>query len=177
MEPLIPLLTLSAIILFAVLFSLIGGHIIIHGFFSDAPFVPSSRKKRRIMIGLADIKEGETIVDLGCGNGSLLIESAKKGACATGIESNPFLAALSRMRARIARLQNRISIIKKDLFQYDLSAADIIFVYLFPHTLEKLKEKLEKELKPGTRIVSNTFLIPGWTPKKTEGGGFLYIKQ
>lgn len=177
MEPLIPLLAFSAIILFAAFFSCVGGYSIIHGFFSDAPFVPSSRKKRLTMIELADIKQGDAAVDLGCGNGSLLIEAAKKGAYATGIESNPFLTAASRMRARIAGLQNRITIIKKDLFQYDLGAVDIVFLYLSPHTLEKLKEKLEKELKPGARVISNTFPIPGWTPKKEQDGVFLYIKD
>lgn len=177
MEMLTPTLFLAAIVLIAGLFSVVGGFFIVHGFFSDAPFVPSSRKKRHIMLEFANIQTNETVIDAGSGNGSLLIASARRGARAIGIESNPLLVLYSRIRALFCAERKTIAVIRENLFSYSFREADVLFLYLFPKTIEKLKEKLEKELKPGVRIISNTFPIPGWIPKKERDGVFLYIKR
>lgn len=177
MEMLTPTLFLAAIVLIAGFFSVVGGFFIIHGFFSDAPFVPSNRRKQRIMLELADIRAGETVIDAGSGSGSLLIASARLDARAIGIESNPLLVLYSRIRALADATRKNITVIRENLFSYSFREADVLFLYLFPKTIEKLKEKLEKELKPGARIISNTFPIPGWTPKKERDGVFLYIKR
>lgn len=176
-EQLLPILALAVTVFIAVVFCIAGGFFIIHGFFADAPFVPSSRKKRHAMLELARIQTGETVIDAGSGDGSLLIASAERGARAIGIESNPLLVLYSRIRALPAGELRNITIIRGNLFLYPFHTADVLFLYLFPKTIEKLKEKLEKELKPGCRIVSNTFPIPGWTPEKEQGNVFLYIKR
>lgn len=177
METFLPTISLAAIVLVAGLFSVVGGFFIIHGFFSDAPFVPSSRRKRRAMLDCADIRAGETVIDAGSGNGSLLIVAARLGARAIGIESNPLLVLYSRIRARSSAERKNITIIHGNLFSHSFREANVLFLYLFPQTIEKLKEKLEKELKPGVRIISNTFPITGWTPEKERDGVFLYIKR
>ncbi|KKU70383.1 MAG: hypothetical protein UX94_C0007G0012 [Parcubacteria group bacterium GW2011_GWA2_47_21] len=177
MKMLLPTISLAAIVLVAGLFSFVGGFFIIHGFFSDAPFVPSSSKKRRAMLDLARVHAGETIIDAGSGDGSLVIASAGRGAHAIGIESNPLLVFYSRIRILRNTERRNITIIRGNLFSQPFHSADILFLYLFPKTIEKLKEKLEKELKPGCRVVSNTFPIPGWTPEKEQDDVFLYIKR
>lgn len=177
METLLPTLSLAAIVLVVSFFCVVAGFFIIHGFFSDAPFVPSSRRKRRAMLDCADIRTGETVIDAGSGDGSLLIASAGRGARAIGIESNPFLVLYSRIRALSSARCNNITIIRGNLFSHSFREADVLFLYLFPQTLEKLKEKLEKELRPGARVISNTFPITGWTPEKEHDKVFLYIKR
>jgi len=177
MEKLLSTISLAAIVLVAGLFSVVGGFFIIHGFFSDAPFVPSSRRKRRAMLDLAGVRAGETVIDAGSGDGSLLFASAERGAHAIGIESNPLLVLYSRIRALPKAERKNITIIRGDLFSHSFHSANVLFLYLFPKTIEKLKEKLGKELKPGCRVVSNTFPISGWTPEKEQDGVFLYIKQ
>ena len=176
MEALILTLLLAATILVASFFCIVGGFFIIHGLIADAPFVPSSRRKRRAMLELADIRVGETVIDPGSGDGSLLIASARRGANAIGIESNPLLVLYSRIRAASRARQGAVSIIRENLFSYPFRSANVVFIYLFPQTIEKLKGKLEKELKPGVRVISNTFPIPGWTPEKEKDGVFLYRK-
>ncbi len=177
METLLPTLFLAAIVLIASFFCIVGGFFIVHGFLADAPFVPSSRRKRRAMLDLADVRAGETVIDAGSGDGSLLITSARRGARAIGIESNPLLVLYSRIRASWSAERHSVTVIRGNLFSHPFHSADVLFLYLFPQTIEKLKEKLEKELKPGCRVVSNTFPIPGWTPEKEQDGVFLYVKR
>ena len=177
MEKLLSTISLAAIVLVAGLFSVVGGFFIIHGFFSDAPFVPSSRRKRRAMLELANTQAGETVIDAGSGDGSLLIASARRGARAIGIESNPLLVLYSRIRASWSAERHSVTIIRGNLFSHPFHSADVLFLYLFPQTIEKLKEKLEKELKSSCRVVSNTFPISGWTPEKEHDGVFLYVKR
>lgn len=164
------LLTLFAIVFF--IFELYVGVI---GSFKGAPFVPSKPHRIKTMIELANIIPGTKIIDLGSGDGAILIEAARSGAMATGVEMNPFLIPYSRWRARRAGVQNRVTIIKGDISNFSIGHADVIFLYLLTKSLVKLKAKLAAELKPGTRVVSNGFEIPGWTPVQEKDGVFLYV--
>lgn len=170
---------LFLLIYFAVtlgIFLLVGtfGFLLFHGLLSDAPFIPSGRKKRARMFEYARILPGEEVIDLGSGDGTILIEAAKRGAYAIGAESNPLLRRYSLLRARWNKLDARVVVAHTDLFSLPLSQADVIFLYLFPNAIERLKEKFENESKDGARIISNTFPIPGWTPEKNQDGVFLY---
>lgn len=172
METILSLLALLVTIL-AMFFIILEFSVVIVGHYKGAPFVRSRKDKVRTMIELAGIKPAEFVIDLGSGDGTLVIEAAKRGAKAVGVEFNPFLVWYSRYQIR--RHKNlRAKIIREDLYNYPLHDADIIFVYLLPETLNRLKGKLEKEVKPGTRIVSNAFPIPGWIPAKEKDNVFLY---
>jgi predicted methyltransferase len=140
----------------------------------DVPYVPTKPDSLHIMMEMAGVKSGECIMDLGSGDGALVIEAARRGARAVGVEYNPFLVWYSRGRIRWADLDGKAKIIRGDFWQTPLSDADILLLYLTPPTLSRLKEKFSRELTTGTRIVTNTYPIPGWTPVKEREGVFLY---
>lgn len=132
-----------------------------------APWVPSYRKDLYRALKLADLKAGETFVDLGCGDGRVVIEAAEKfGADATGYEiALPMIIVCMLRRRR----RERVRFVYKSLFTADLSKADVVYLFGTPPTLRgKLTAKLERELKPGARVVSYAFSIDGWTPAATD---------
>lgn len=129
-----------------------------------APYVRSHDDKIKTIIELWRIKPDEVVVDLGSGDGSLLIASARAGAVCRGIEINPFMVWHSRRLIRKAGFAHRITIAKENFFITSLRDADVVFVYLWPHTTQQLIEKFTSELKPTARVISNLFPIPQWTP-------------
>ncbi|OGZ58906.1 MAG: hypothetical protein A3B96_02150 [Candidatus Spechtbacteria bacterium RIFCSPHIGHO2_02_FULL_43_15b] len=131
------------------------------GHWKGAPFVSSSERHARVIMRLADIKIGDTVVDLGSGNGTLLIEAAKKGGRGIGIEINPFLVWYSRFRIERSGFKSAVTVQQGDLYRFPLHGAGVVFLYLLPNTIAHLRGKLLEELKPGSRVVSNGFPIPG----------------
>lgn len=127
--------------------------------FGDAPFYPSSRKAIRDMISIADLKGDERVLDLGSGDGRLVFSAAKYCKTATGIEYNPFLVVVSRLRSLFSRNSRgtRINFIYGSYYKHDFSSYNIVFCYLLPKDVTKLEAKLAKELKPGSKIITNTF--------------------
>lgn len=160
----------------AALFLIFEFYAVVVGEIKGAPFIRSSKIKIKIMLELADIKPGDKVVDLGSGDGTLLLGAARLGAKAEGIEINPFLVFYSRWRAHQAGFKDQITIIKVDFFAYPLRDVDVIFLYLWPKTNKLLKDKLFKEAKAGAKIISSAFPILGWQPTKEKDGVFLYIK-
>jgi SAM-dependent methyltransferase len=131
-----------------------------------APWVPSYQKDLDRALKLADLKAGETFIDLGCGDGRVVIEAAEKfGADASGYEiALPMIAVLMLRRKR-----ERVRYFYKSLFDADLSKADVVYLFGTPPTLRgKLTAKLERELKPGARVISYTFSLEGWEPKAVD---------
>ncbi|TSC76171.1 MAG: hypothetical protein G01um101433_800 [Parcubacteria group bacterium Gr01-1014_33] len=161
---------------FATLFLAVEAYVVIIGDLKGAPFVRSRKKRIETMILRADISPEKIAVDLGAGDGSIVIAAALAGAHAVGIEINPFLALWARFRIRRRGLANRARIIRGNLFSYPLNGADVVFLYLLPKILPRLKEKCERELKPGARIISNAFPIEGWTPVEVKDKVFVYHK-
>lgn len=161
----------SSIFLLAVFFIVIVGHL------KGAPFVPSQPQKIETMIKLAGIKPGMKVVDLGSGNGAVLYGAAAEGATAVGVEINPFLWWYSRWIIKRQGLSEKIKIVWGDLRNYNLESADVVFLYLWPTTVQKLKEKLRREMKPGSRIVSNAFQIEGWRAIMEQDKVYLYINE
>jgi len=134
-----------------------------------APFVASPYPVVRHMLELAQLKQGENFFDLGAGDGRTIIMAAKDfGARAVGIELREDLAGKASNSIRELGLQDRITMIQSDMFTVDLRAADVVFLYLTTSANEKVKPKLESELKSGARIVSHDYEILGWKPVKTE---------
>lgn len=130
-----------------------------------APWFPTwSRDIERFLI-LAEIKPGDRFYDLGCGDGKLVFAAAKAGAKATGFEISllPYLIALAHSwNTRDSNIRFR------DFWNINLSDADIVYLFLTPKFNPKAKEKLEKELRPGTKIIAYTWPIEGWEPLKKD---------
>jgi SAM-dependent methyltransferase len=139
----------------------------IYGAFRYVPYVPSKREAVKKMLKIANIRSGETVYDLGCGDGRLVITAAKEhDAKATGYEAALSIYLLAKLKNAVSRSKAIIS--PQNFFSVDMSDADVVFCYLFPHVMNKLKKKFEQELKPGTRVISNSFEIKGWIPTRVE---------
>ena len=129
-------------------------------FVTGAPFVPATNSTARAMIELARIKPGEIVYDLGSGDGKVLFLAAKKGATAYGFEINPVLVLYTRVRALFSPFRSSVRVLWKDLWVAQVDEANVVFIYLLPWRMKELQRKLTKSLKPGTRIVSNSFMFP-----------------
>jgi SAM-dependent methyltransferase len=115
------------------------------------------------MLDMGQVTAKDYVIDLGSGDGRLVITAAKRGARALGIEYNPDMVALSQAAAQKEGLANRAEFMKADLFESDLSRATVITMFLLPEINLKLRPKL-LELRPGTRVVSNSFNMGDWSP-------------
>jgi predicted RNA methylase len=121
------------------------------------------------MLILAELKPGEVLYDLGSGDGRAVIMAAKEfGAKSVGIELRDDLTKRALTSIQELDLSEKISIFQEDIFDVDLSSADVVFLYLTTSANERIKPKLETELKSGTRIVSHDYEILGWKPIKTD---------
>lgn len=134
-----------------------------------APFVASPLPVVRHMLALAGLKPGETFYDLGAGDGRTVIMAAQEfGARAVGVELREDLAKKALASIQELGIEDRVIIVQKDIFKVDISKANVVFLYLTTSANEKVRPKLEKELKSGTRVVSHDYEVLGWKPDKTE---------
>lgn len=134
-----------------------------------APYVPSPQRVVERMLDMAAPKPGETVYDLGCGDGRVLVTAAQRfNTRAVGIEVDDRLVRQATDDVLRKNLQDRIKIIQGDLLQADLSGADVVVLYLLTGSNELLRPRLEKMLKPGTRVVSYAYKIPGWKAQKID---------
>lgn len=129
---------------------------------SGAPYVRSTPEEAEAVIRLARIRPGIKVYDLGSGDGRLLMLAAEKGAEAVGVELDPFLVLQSRLRARLSPFGSRITVRWGSFWKASIKDADAVLVYLIPRRMADLKAFLERELRPGTIVVSNSFTIDGW---------------
>jgi cyclopropane fatty-acyl-phospholipid synthase-like methyltransferase len=136
---------------------------------SLAPYVVSPQQIVDRMLELADLKPGETVYDLGSGDGRILITAVQRfRAKAVGIEISDSLVISTNDRIQKLGLQNDARVIHADLRQVDLSPADVVTMYLATDANEILRPNLERYLKPGARVVSHEYAIPGWKPKQVD---------
>src|SRR6266446_656486 len=134
-----------------------------------APYVASPARVVDRMLEIAGVKPGETVYDLGSGDGRILIAAAGKyKAKAVGIEISPKLAAEASARIDREGLGGQARVIQGDLLEADLTGADVVTIYLATSLNEKLRPRLERYLKPGARVVSHDYAIPGWKPSKVD---------
>ncbi len=135
----------------------------------SVPFVPTPEPVARKMLELAEVKPGELVYDLGCGDGRIIILAATEfGARAIGIEIRKDLVERCREKIRQLGLEDRVRVIHGDMFKIDIGDADVVTLYLLTSVNKMLRPKLEKELKHGARVVSHDFEITGWKPVKIE---------
>jgi precorrin-6B methylase 2 len=131
----------------------------------DVAYVPTPKDIVRQMLQLASLRRGETLFDLGAGDGRIMIEAVRRfGAKAVGVEIDP--ERISRIRERLAATTTLAELIEADLFQVDRSSADVIVIYLSDSANAKLAPKLKTELKAGARVVSLDYMLPGWVPDR-----------
>jgi len=153
----------------------------------QVPYVPTPIPVARAMLKLANAGPDDIVYDLGCGDGRILILATKEFNVkkAVGIDNDPRRIAEAIENAKKNNVLNRVVLIEDDFFNVDLSEATIVTLFLLTVVNEILRPKFERELQPGTRIVSHEFRIPGWKPKKIisvqDNAGlshivYLYIK-
>ena len=133
------------------------------------PFITTPDAVVERMLELAGTGPNDVVMDLGSGDGRIVIAAARKfGARGVGIELDEKLVAASRENARLAKVADRVLFVHGDVLAADLSAASVVTLYLLPSLIQKLQPRLIYELKPGTRIVSHAFSMAGWRPDRTE---------
>jgi SAM-dependent methyltransferase len=146
-----------------------------------APYVSSPTKVVDRMLELANVRPGETVYDLGCGDGRILIAAVKNyKAKAVGVEISPKLAAQATDRIRKEGIASEARVIQGDLLKADFTGADVVTIYLATSLNAELRPRMEKLLKPGARVVSHDYAVPGWKPSRVEeeaGKHLIYLYE
>jgi len=144
----------------------------------DVPYVPTPNPVVDAMLKLAGVKGADTVYDLGCGDGRIVITAAKTyGAKGVGVDINPERIQEARANAKSANVEDKVQFQENDLFNADIKDATVITLYLLPDVNQRLRPKLLQDLKPGTRIVSHSFDMGDWKPEREEvvDGRRLYL--
>ena len=144
----------------------------------DVVYVPTPQPVVEAMLKLADVKSGDLLYDLGSGDGRIPITAAKVyGVRAVGIDIDPERIAEAKANAEAAGVTGRVTFRQADLFETDLRNADVVTLYLLQSLNERLRPKLLRELKPGSRIVSHAFSMGDWQPERTQevDGSTIYL--
>jgi precorrin-6B methylase 2 len=144
----------------------------------DVVYVPTPQPVVDAMLKMANVKKGDILYDLGSGDGRIPITAARQyGVRAVGIEINPERIAEANENAQDAKVTNLVTFRTDDLFTADFSEASVVTLYLLNTLNEKLRPKLLRELKPGTRIVSHAFRMGDWEPQRSQevDGNMIYM--
>lgn len=139
-----------------------------------APFLPIGKQRIERALRLVKLRPRQKIADLGSGDGRILIACAKKGAKAYGFEINPFLVWKAKLNIKKEKLRGLAVCQWKNFWAQDLSSFDVVFIYGITHLMKKLEKKLQRELKPGAKVVSFIFQFPNWEPEIKENGIYIY---
>ena len=136
-------------------------------YYSHVPYVPTPEPVVKKMLELAEAGPGDIVYDLGAGDGRIVIIAAKDFHVkkAVGIEIRPDLVREAKRKVQELNLNDRVEIRQDNMFEANISEATIVTLFLLTSVNERLKPKLEAELRPGTKVVSHEFQIPGWKPK------------
>lgn len=146
-----------------------------------APYVPTAEEDVELMLDVAGVGAGDYVIDLGSGDGRIVIAAAGRGARGHGVEIEPGLVARSRANAREAGVADRVAFLQGDIFEADIARATVVTLYLYPEVNIALRPKLLAELAPGTRVVSNSFDMGEWPPDvhdlsaRSSGGVLMWI--
>ncbi|HJS37262.1 MAG TPA: methyltransferase domain-containing protein [Burkholderiales bacterium] len=144
----------------------------------DVIYVPTPQSVVEDMLRLADVKKGDVLYDLGCGDGRIPVTAARKyGVRAVGIDIDPERIREASQNAKKNGVAKLVRFRQQDLFQTDLREATVVTLYLLPDLNLKLRPRLLEQLRPGTRIVSHQFDMGDWKPDKTleTGGATVYL--
>jgi SAM-dependent methyltransferase len=144
----------------------------------DVIYVPTSPEVVEAMLKLAKVTKDDVVYDLGCGDGRIVVAAARAfGARAIGFDIDPQRIAEANANAKTAGVEGRVKFVLADLFEQDLHEASVVTLYLLNTLNLKLRPKLWKELKPGTRVVSHAFDMGDWQPEQKQevGGTTIYL--
>jgi SAM-dependent methyltransferase len=134
----------------------------------DVVYVPTPPEVVAAMLKLANVTKDDVVYDLGSGDGRIVITAAKEyGARGVGIDINPVRIKEAQENAQKAGVTDRVKFLQQDLFETDFHEATVVTLYLLPRLNLKLRPRLLRELKPGTRVVSHDFDMGDWKPEKT----------
>lgn len=135
----------------------------------EVPFIPTADAVVEGMLKLANVQRNDIVYDLGCGDGRIVIAAAKNyGAHGVGVDIDPERVKESRANARKAGVEDLVRFEEKDLFDADIRSATVVMLYLMPNVNMRLRPKLLRDLKPGTRVVSHSFDMEDWHPDREE---------
>lgn len=137
-----------------------------------APYLPTLRPQISAALELADLRDGQTLLELGCGDGKVLLAAARQGIKVIGYELNPLLAGLAWLRTR--RYRKQVRVIWGDFWQKSWPDAEAIFVFLLPKYMPKLDKKISLDIARPVKLVSFAFTIPGRQPTGEKAGVYLY---
>lgn len=169
------LATVLSLTSLALLFVILMGIFYTIDAFLELPYVGAKKESIKTIIRLANIKKGETVIDLGSGDGRLLFEAAKSGAFGEGYEINPYMIILSKLKRSLKGFDQQVKIINHSFWKADLKIADVIFVYSLRSKMKKFEDFIYKNAAKGTRVIVNTNPFPNKKPAKSIGKIFLYI--
>ena len=170
------MMELSTILLISGLLVLAG--MVILPIFFGAPWHPIMPETILRILRFAEVRPGETVCDLGCGEGRVLIAAAKEfSARAIGVEIDPLKVVLARLLRKINGVGDRVNIVQGNLFDFDPGSADVIYLYLTHQAMDKLFPEILKKLKPSVRIVSYRFCLRGMIPEKVSEDKTLFLYQ
>jgi SAM-dependent methyltransferase len=144
----------------------------------DVPFEPTPPAIVEAMLDLAGVTASDTVYDLGCGDGRIVVAAAKRGARGVGIDIDPQRIRESRERAISEGVQDRVEFRQGDLFEADVSPATVVTLFLWPQVNLRLRPTLLAQLRPGARVVSYMHDMGDWSPQRTvrvPGGWDLYL--
>jgi precorrin-6B methylase 2 len=140
--------------------------------FLGAPYVPTLHKQRETALDLLNLKPGQTLIDLGCGDGAMLIAAAKREINAVGYEINPLLVLIAWLRTR--RYGNKVKIVQGNFWQKDWPQADAVFVFLTNRYMDRLNQNMQSRFKKPVKLVTYGFSLSGKKASATKGACFLY---
>lgn len=162
-------ISILLIVLLIILISLIFTTI-----FGGIPYLPTHPERIKDMLQLANIKKGEKAVDLGSGDGRIVIAMAQRGAIAHGYELNLFYVLLSRWNIRKAGLTGKAFIHWRNFFHVNLSSYDVIMCYGISYLIKRIEKKLKKEIKPSARVIATSYAFKDWKYSRKKDYAFLY---
>lgn len=143
--------------------------------FSGIPWVPTLDRRIRKALDLTDLQPGETIYDLGCGDGRVLIAAAKRGARAVGIEISPIHCLVARLRALLAGVGRQVTIHWGNFYRFDPRDADVVFWYGHSRYTANIQAYLAGRLREGTRFASINIDFPGWQPQAIDREDLVFL--
>jgi SAM-dependent methyltransferase len=146
--------------------------------FWGAPWAPTPLDTVRHMLSMADLQAGQRLVDLGAGDGRIVIVAARRfGARAVGVEIDPLRCLLANALIAVLGLRERARVIYGNAFALGLAQADVVTLYLLQSTNQRIKAHLLDQLRPGTKVVSHTFSFEGWVPVAIDERRRLFLYE
>lgn len=153
------------VLIASIAFAILALYTLVILFYTKVPFVRTPNRVIAMVLDEANIKPGENVYDLGCGDARFLIEVEKRtGANTFGFEIAPWAYFLARLNIKLKK--SKTVLYHKNFYKQDLSGADVVFCFLMDSVMPKVQAKLEQDLKPGARVISFAFAIKAWQPAK-----------